>query len=95
MLNIKPKKNLDMAVGHKIMKCEQVLILILKELMICEYNFFKNNILNLMREKLTNREIGDELGYSESTIRQETMRIYQILDVDNRRQAAAFKFIED
>ena len=36
-----------MAVGHKIMKCEQVLILILKELMICEYNFFKNNILNL------------------------------------------------
>ena len=48
-----------------------------------------------MREKLTNREIGDELGYSESTIRQETMRIYQILDVDNRRQAAAFKFIED
>ena len=55
----------------------------------------QNNILNLMREKLTNREIGDELGYSESTIRQETMRIYQILDVDNRRQAAAFKFIED
>jgi DNA-binding CsgD family transcriptional regulator len=55
----------------------------------------QNNILNLMREKLTNREIGDELGYSESTIRQETMRIYQILNVDNRRQAAAFKFIED
>jgi DNA-binding CsgD family transcriptional regulator len=55
----------------------------------------QNNILNLMREKLTNREIGDELGYSESTIRQETMRIYEILSVDNRREAAAFKFLED
>ena len=55
----------------------------------------QNNILNLIREKLTNREIGDELGYSESTIRQETMRIYQILHVNNRREAAAFKFIED
>lgn len=55
----------------------------------------QNNILNLIRERLTNREIGEELGYSESTIRQETMRIYQILNVDNRRAAAAFKFIED
>ena len=55
----------------------------------------QNNIINLIREKLTNREIGDELGYSESTIRQETMRIYQILNVGNRREAAAFKFIED
>ena len=55
----------------------------------------QNNILNLIREKLTNREIGDELGYSESTIRQETMRIYQVLHVNNRREAAAFKFIED
>ena len=51
--------------------------------------------MNLIREKLTNREIGEELGYSESTIRQETMRIYEILNVDNRRQAAAFKFLED
>jgi DNA-binding CsgD family transcriptional regulator len=55
----------------------------------------QNNILNLIREKLTNREIGDELGYSESTIRQETMRIYEILSVANRREAAAFKFLED
>ena len=55
----------------------------------------QNKILDLMREKLTNREIGDELGYSESTIRQETMRIYQILNVNNRREAATFKFIED
>ena len=55
----------------------------------------QNNILDLIREKLTNREIGDELGYSESTIRQETMRIYEILNVDNRREAAAFKFLED
>lgn len=55
----------------------------------------QNNILDRIREKLTNREIGEELGYSESTIRQETMRIYQILQVDNRRKAAAFRFIED
>mgnify|MGYP006283031275 CR=1 FL=1 len=55
----------------------------------------QNKILDLIREKLTNREIGEELGYSESTIRQETMRIYNILSVDNRREAAAFKFIED
>lgn len=55
----------------------------------------QNNILNLMREKLTNREIGDELGYSESTIRQETMRIYHILGVGNRREASNFKFLED
>ena len=55
----------------------------------------QNKILDLIREKLTNREIGEELGYSESTIRQETMRIYNILSVDNRREAAAFKFNED
>ena len=55
----------------------------------------QNQILDRIREKLTNREIGEELGFSESTIRQETMRIYQILQVDNRRKAAAFKFIED
>ena len=65
----------------------------------CEYRLVlgcqQNKILDLIREKLTNREIGEELGYSESTIRQETMRIYNILSVDNRREAAAFKFNED
>jgi len=55
----------------------------------------QNKILDLIRERLTNREIGEELGYSESTIRQETMRIYNILSVDNRREASTFKFIED
>ena len=55
----------------------------------------QNNILNLVKEKLTNQEIGVELGFSESTIRQETMKIYKILNVKNRREAAAFKFLED
>ena len=55
----------------------------------------QNKILDLIKEKLTNREIGEELGYSESTIRQETMRIYRILGVGNRRGASTFKFIED
>jgi len=49
-------------------------------------------VLKLLREKLTNREIADELGFSESTVRQETIRIYQILNVANRREAANFKF---
>ena len=55
----------------------------------------QNKILDLIKEKLINREIGEELGYSESTIRQETMRIYRILGVGNRRGASTFKFIED
>ena len=42
---------------------------------------FASMILNLIREGLTNHEIASELGFSESTIRQETMRIYQILKI--------------
>ena len=49
-------------------------------------------ILLLLRERLTNQEIAQELGFSESTIRQETIRIYQLLGVSNRREAAAFRF---
>jgi hypothetical protein len=47
MLNIKPKKNLDMGVGHKIIKCEQV-DLHIKGINDLQRKFFKNNILNLI-----------------------------------------------
>jgi DNA-binding CsgD family transcriptional regulator len=52
----------------------------------------QNAILNLIREGLTNHEIAAELGFSESTIRQETMRIYQILKVANRKEASRIRF---
>lgn len=44
-------------------------------------------ILHLIYEGLTNNEIADKLGFSDSTIRQESMRIYQILKVTGRKEA--------
>lgn len=44
-------------------------------------------ILDLMAQELTNPQIAKELGFSESTVRQETMRIYQILQVSGRKEA--------
>lgn len=44
-------------------------------------------ILSLMAQDYTNPQIGKELGFSESTVRQETMRIYQILQVSGRKEA--------
>ena len=44
-------------------------------------------ILDLMAQSLTNPQIAKELGFSESTVRQETMRIYQILQVSGRKEA--------
>lgn len=44
-------------------------------------------ILELMAQDFTNPQIGKELGFSESTVRQETMRIYQILQVSGRKDA--------
>lgn len=44
-------------------------------------------ILGLMAQDFTNPQIGKELGFSESTVRQETMRIYQILQVSGRKEA--------
>jgi len=52
-------------------------------------------VLKMLREKLTNKEIADDLGFSESTVRQETIRIYQVLKVANRREAALFKFDDE
>lgn len=44
-------------------------------------------ILDLMAQSFTNPQIARELGFSESTVRQETMRIYQILQVSGRKEA--------
>ena len=45
-------------------------------------------ILQGMVEGKTNHELASELGFSVSTIRHETMRIYQALGVSDRREAA-------
>ena len=45
-------------------------------------------ILEMMSQQMTNMQIAKELGYSESTIRHETMRIYQALAVSDRKEAA-------
>ena len=44
-------------------------------------------VLNLVSEGLTNTQIAKELGFSDSTIRQETMRIYEILGASGRADA--------
>ena len=46
------------------------------------------SILSGMVEGKTNHELASELGYSVSTIRHETMRIYTILSVSDRKEAA-------
>ena len=44
-------------------------------------------ILKLMALEKTNASIAREIGYSESTVRQETMAIYKILGVSCRKEA--------
>jgi DNA-binding CsgD family transcriptional regulator len=46
------------------------------------------SILSGMVEGKTNHELATELGFSVSTIRHETMRIYQALSVSDRKEAA-------
>ena len=46
------------------------------------------SILRGMVEGKTNHEIATELGFSVSTVRHETMRIYQALGVSDRKEAA-------
>ncbi len=41
----------------------------------------------MMSQQMTNMQIARELGYSESTVRHETMRIYEILQTNGRREA--------
>jgi len=46
------------------------------------------SILHGMVEGKTNHELATELGFSVSTVRHETMRIYQALNVSDRKEAA-------
>lgn len=45
-------------------------------------------VLTLMAEQKTNAQISRIIGYSESTVRQETMAIFRYLGVHDRREAA-------
>lgn len=47
----------------------------------------QREVLQFMADGLTNSQIASELGFSESTIRQETMRIYEILGATGRADA--------
>lgn len=47
----------------------------------------QREVLKLMADGLTNAQIATDLGFSESTIRQETMRIYEILGATGRADA--------
>ena len=44
-------------------------------------------ILEMMSQQMTNMQIAKELAYSKSTIRHETMRIYELLQASGRREA--------
>lgn len=44
-------------------------------------------ILHLLAEGLTNPQIAARIGFSDSTVRQETMAIYRFLGADGRREA--------
>ncbi|MDO8732151.1 MAG: helix-turn-helix transcriptional regulator [Actinomycetota bacterium] len=46
-------------------------------------------VLRGIRDGKTNRSIAEDLGFSESTIRQETLRIYQALGVNSRKDAVS------
>ena len=43
-----------------------------------------------MIEKKTNKEIADQIGYSTSTIKQETISIYEILGLRGREDSYLF-----
>jgi DNA-binding CsgD family transcriptional regulator len=47
----------------------------------------QRDVMSLVSDGLTNVQIANELGFSESTIRQETMRIYEILGATGRADA--------
>ena len=47
----------------------------------------QKEILEFMAQGMTNAEIADEILLSESTVRQETIRIYRSLSVPNRQEA--------
>lgn len=47
----------------------------------------QHKIVAMMSEGMTNNQIAEELGYSHSTIRQETIKIYETLGVTGRKGA--------
>lgn len=47
----------------------------------------QRDVMRLVADGLTNTQIAGELGFSESTIRQETMRIYELLGATGRADA--------
>lgn len=47
----------------------------------------QTHILQMLAQGRTNRSIAAELGFSESTIRQETLRLYRALEVNSRTDA--------
>lgn len=49
----------------------------------------QREILKLIADGMTNAQIGSELGFSESTIRQDTMKIYEAFGVTGRKEAIA------
>jgi DNA-binding NarL/FixJ family response regulator len=48
-------------------------------------------IFTMLTEKKTNNEIAHQLGYSASTIKQETMNIYEILGIRGREDTYLLK----
>ena len=50
----------------------------------------QRKIFKLMIEKKTNKEIADQIGYSTSTIKQETISIYEILGLRGREDSYLF-----
>ena len=49
----------------------------------------QKNILEMMAQGLTNAVMASRLGFSESLIRQETVKIFRNLNVNNRHEASA------
>jgi ATP/maltotriose-dependent transcriptional regulator MalT len=45
------------------------------------------DVLRLLDQRLTNKEIARNLGISAETVRQHTIRLFRKLNVENRRQA--------
>ncbi len=57
--------------------------------MIAEFTNREMDVLHLLNERLTNKEIAEKLHLSPYTVKQYTLSIYKKLDVNGRRQAVA------